>query len=183
MIDRKLSSTATVVALVLAMAAPVASFAQTPPARGAGVGASGPGVRGGGAPPTGRFVGGGAPVGRAGAGGGGAAMAPVRGAGAMPPQARVSGGGGAWHDGHGDGHRHGHGFPGAVVGGIIGGYGYYGGSYYGPDYYDDQYYDDTAAAPPLEGDDAAAYCMQTYRSYDPRSGTYLGYDGARHPCP
>ena len=28
-----------------------------------------------------------------------------------------------------------------------------------------------------------AYCEQTYRSYDPASGTYLGYDGLRHPCP
>lgn len=28
-----------------------------------------------------------------------------------------------------------------------------------------------------------AYCMQRYRSYDPSSGTYLGYDGIRHPCP
>jgi hypothetical protein len=28
-----------------------------------------------------------------------------------------------------------------------------------------------------------AYCMQRFRSYDPRSGTYLGYDGLRHPCP
>ncbi|MGZ3311613.1 MAG: BA14K family protein [Xanthobacteraceae bacterium] len=25
--------------------------------------------------------------------------------------------------------------------------------------------------------------MQRFKSYDPRSGTYLGYDGARHPCP
>jgi len=33
------------------------------------------------------------------------------------------------------------------------------------------------------GDDAVAYCMQTYRSYDVRSGTYLGNDGFRHPCP
>jgi len=28
-----------------------------------------------------------------------------------------------------------------------------------------------------------AYCMQRFRSYDPGSGTYLGYDGLRHPCP
>jgi hypothetical protein len=28
-----------------------------------------------------------------------------------------------------------------------------------------------------------AYCQQRYRSYDPSSGTYLGYDGVRHPCP
>ncbi len=27
-----------------------------------------------------------------------------------------------------------------------------------------------------------AYCQQRYRSYDPASGTYLGYDGLRHPC-
>jgi hypothetical protein len=25
--------------------------------------------------------------------------------------------------------------------------------------------------------------MQTYRSYDPSLGTYVGYDGLRHPCP
>ena len=27
------------------------------------------------------------------------------------------------------------------------------------------------------------YCVQRFRSYDPRSGTYLGYDGYRHRCP
>ena len=27
------------------------------------------------------------------------------------------------------------------------------------------------------------WCMQHYRSYNPRSGTYLGYDGYRHSCP
>jgi hypothetical protein len=27
------------------------------------------------------------------------------------------------------------------------------------------------------------YCEQRFRSYDPASGTYLGYDGIRHPCP
>jgi hypothetical protein len=31
--------------------------------------------------------------------------------------------------------------------------------------------------------DAVAYCMQRYRSYDPASGTYLGFDGLRKPCP
>lgn len=31
--------------------------------------------------------------------------------------------------------------------------------------------------------DAVAYCMQRFKSYDPRTGTYLGYDGYRHPCP
>jgi hypothetical protein len=28
-----------------------------------------------------------------------------------------------------------------------------------------------------------AYCVQRFRSYDPASGTYLGYDGLRHSCP
>lgn len=27
------------------------------------------------------------------------------------------------------------------------------------------------------------WCANRYRSYDWRSGTYLGYDGARHACP
>ncbi len=31
--------------------------------------------------------------------------------------------------------------------------------------------------------DAAAYCSQRYRSYDPASGTYLNNDGNRYPCP
>ena len=31
--------------------------------------------------------------------------------------------------------------------------------------------------------DAVAYCARKYRSYDPASGTFLGNDGARHPCP
>ena len=27
-----------------------------------------------------------------------------------------------------------------------------------------------------------AYCSQRYRSFDPATGTYLGYDGLRHAC-
>lgn len=30
---------------------------------------------------------------------------------------------------------------------------------------------------------AIAYCIRRYRSYDPYSMTYLGYDGRRHRCP
>jgi hypothetical protein len=101
----------------------------------------------------------------------------------------VSGGavaGSGWHGGgrHHHHHRHHrHGFwPGFAIGAGIGSaYGYYGDSYY---YNDPYYYDETvvAAAPPV-GDDAVAYCMRRYKSYDPASGTYLGYDGQRHPCP
>jgi hypothetical protein len=30
---------------------------------------------------------------------------------------------------------------------------------------------------------AVASCEARFRSYDPASGTYLGFDGMRHPCP
>lgn len=39
------------------------------------------------------------------------------------------------------------------------------------------------AAPAYVAPGGSAYCAQRYRSYDPASGTYLGYDGLRHPCP
>lgn len=48
---------------------------------------------------------------------------------------------------------------------------------YGPGYYPPP----VAYGPPPG--DAIAYCMQRFKSYDPNSGTYLGYDGNRHPCP
>lgn len=53
-------------------------------------------------------------------------------------------------------------------------YAYYPRPYYyysGPTYYD------------LPPDDDVAYCMRRFRSYDLKTGTYLGYDGHRHPCP
>jgi len=31
--------------------------------------------------------------------------------------------------------------------------------------------------------DTVSYCMNRFKSYDPASGTYLCYDGNRHPCP
>jgi hypothetical protein len=34
-----------------------------------------------------------------------------------------------------------------------------------------------------QGGGDVAYCMQRFRSYDRRTGTYLGFDGLRHPCP
>ncbi|HET7384670.1 MAG TPA: BA14K family protein [Pseudolabrys sp.] len=81
---------------------------------------------------------------------------------------------------------------GAIIGGVLAAPYYYGGgpyyAYGGGPYYaygGGPYY---APAPgyyaqPYGGDDAVAYCMQRYRSYDPRSGTFLGNDGYRHPCP
>lgn len=93
-------------------------------------------------------------------------------------------GGGGYGGGYGGGwgHRHGGwgggaaaGIAGFATGAIIGGAlasqpNYYGGY---------------AAAPAYGGGggDAVAYCQSRFRSYDPASGTYLGYDGLRHSCP
>ncbi len=68
---------------------------------------------------------------------------------------------------------------GAILGGLAaqGPYGYYGpGYYYGPDYA-------YAPGPAYVVGGDARYCMSRFKSYDPASGTYLGYDGYRHPCP
>jgi BA14K-like protein len=80
-------------------------------------------------------------------------------------------------------------FGGLAAGAIIGGalaapysYGPYYGPYYGPAYAPPPGYAPPPAYGPPPGD-AVAYCMQRYRSYDPNSGTFLGYDGNRHPCP
>jgi len=74
---------------------------------------------------------------------------------------------------------------GKVVGGGIAPQVYGGPAYYGPaDVPSSDYYDDSTAASPPPGDnDAVGHCMQTHRSYDPESGTYLGDDGQRLPCP
>ena len=71
--------------------------------------------------------------------------------------------------------------PGAVAGAVVGGAlasQVYVPSYYGPAYG----YDDSVGPPPGEND-AVGHCMQTHRSYDPDTGTYIGTDGQPHPCP
>jgi hypothetical protein len=80
---------------------------------------------------------------------------------------------------------------GALIGGAIASQnqGYYPAEpypvYSDPSYvYSDPGYVYTDAAPVVyHSGDSVAYCEQTYRSYDPASGTYMGYDGFRHPCP
>jgi len=54
-------------------------------------------------------------------------------------------------------------------------------AYYAPGY--DRYEDAVAPAPVVDDPDAVSYCMQTYPTFDPASGTYLSYDGFRYPCP
>jgi hypothetical protein len=150
MIRLKVLSAVAVMALVLPVLVPQASFAQAPGHQGASRGGGHPG--GGGRPGGGpRFNGGG-----------------------------YRGGGG--HHGGGGGALIGGAIAGAVIGGALAAQGGYGPGYYGPG---PGYYDDgpVAVAPAPGGDDAVGYCMQTYRSYDPRSGTYMGNDGFRHPCP
>jgi len=91
----------------------------------------------------------------------------------------------------GDGHRGwgaGAGFAAGLVAGSALGYGAYGG-YYDPYDYGDYAYDDGGyydpGYPVVVGENATGegYCAQRFRSYDPASGTYLGFDGLRHPCP
>jgi hypothetical protein len=77
-------------------------------------------------------------------------------------QHRPHGGGGH----RGGGHRGGGGNGGAVAAGILGGL-----------------FLGAIIANQAQRSNAVEYCMRRYRSYDPRSGTYLGYDGYRHPCP
>jgi BA14K-like protein len=91
-----------------------------------------------------------------------------------------------WHHGW---HR-GWGWPGAVAAGVIGGalaaatsplwapgyYDYYPGYAYAPAY-------GYAVAPVGVAGNSVAYCEAHFRSYNPATGMYLGYDGRYHPCP
>jgi hypothetical protein len=77
---------------------------------------------------------------------------------------------------YGRGYGYGGFAAGAIVGGFLAAPYYYGG---GPYYYPGPGYYAYGAA----SGDAVAYCVQRFRSYDPRSGTYLGNDGYRYPCP
>jgi BA14K-like protein len=209
MINLKVMSAVAALALVLPMAAPVESHAAWRGGSGGGgmpVGGGGGGMRsfGGGGMHVG---GGGGPRFSGGAGFARPSVAAPNVAAGPAAGARFSGAavasgpryagsnwsGGNWRGGNWNGgwrHRRGGFWPGVAAGALVGGaigssYAYYGDPYYdsGYGYYDDGYYDDsTVAVVPGGGDDAAS-CAQRYRSYDPASGTYLGYDGQRHPCP
>jgi BA14K-like protein len=87
------------------------------------------------------------------------------------------------------------GFAAGVVAGSALGYGGYGYGYgydpywYGDDYaFDTGYYDpgfavSQAVVPAEVAGPDSSWCAAHYRSYDPATGTYLGFDGLRHPCP
>lgn len=103
-----------------------------------------------------------------------------------------------WHRGYGWGWRGGYGWrvPGVAAGvaaGVIGSalaaqtspywgsgyYDYYPGYAYAPGYtYAPGYVYNYVAA----GGDTS-WCQAHFRSYNPATGMYLGYDGRYHPCP
>ena len=91
---------------------------------------------------------------------------------AAPAQARWHGHYG-WHHGWHHGGAWGAGFAGFAAGALLGSalaprpYYYYGGPAY-------------AYEPPPPD---VAYCERRFRSYNPATGLYLGYDGRYHPCP
>lgn len=88
-----------------------------------------------------------------------------------------------WYNGHYHGPRYHYRYPGYNYyhGGFwypfpwwtIGGYGLG----YGYGWYDNGYY-----RPRSRVSSHVAWCLNRYRSYDPRSNTYMGYDGRRHIC-
>jgi hypothetical protein len=93
---------------------------------------------------------------------------------------RWYGRGGGWRGGH---WRGGHGWGWGAAGlaaGLALTSPYWAGYGYGP--YDDGYYGDDYAYDEGDGGDVSR-CEATFRSFDPRSGTYMGYDGVRHRCP
>jgi hypothetical protein len=78
-----------------------------------------------------------------------------------------------WH------HHHGGGVAAGIIGGLAAG-AIIGGALAARPYpvYEEPVY----GPPPADYDDWVAYCSSRYRSFDPASGTYMGYDGVRHPC-
>jgi len=93
-----------------------------------------------------------------------------------------------WGWRHGWGWHGGWGWGGAVAGGIIGGALAAATSpLWAPDYYN--YYPGYAYAPPVTAYNYVApggnvaWCEAQYRSYNPATGMFLGYDGRYHPCP
>jgi hypothetical protein len=73
-------------------------------------------------------------------------------------------GGSGWHRGNNDA-------VGGFLGGILGGYLWR------------QFNQPDVVVVPQEPVRDVAWCMQRYRSYDPYTRTYLGFDGLRHGCP
>lgn len=78
------------------------------------------------------------------------------------------------------------GFLGGVVGGVIGSQ-IRPPRYYAPPSPPVYYQPAPVYVPQPQGyyvqPDAVAYCMNRFRSYNPQTGVYVGYDGYYHRCP
>ena len=88
--------------------------------------------------------------------------------------------GGMGHGGFGRGRGFGRGCGFGCGGGFYGG-GFYGGGFYGG--YGGCSGFTAVPAPIVPGGGAVANCEARFRSYNPATGMYLGYDGQHHPCP
>ena len=76
--------------------------------------------------------------------------------------------------------------PAAARGLVAGGGwpGFFTGYPYGAEYTNPPYaYPPAAPGSAYAANRSAASCAARFRSYDRSTGTYLGFDGARHPCP
>jgi hypothetical protein len=121
------------------------------------------------------------------------------------------GGGGGWHHGYGGGWGGGYGGwgggyggwgygaaglgAGLIIGSAIAQPGYYGSGYYGSGYYGNgyapppryyygaprRYYVNDAGLRPWSPA-WSRYCFSRYRTFNGRTGTFVGNDGARHFC-
>ncbi|MCC7253446.1 BA14K family protein [Hyphomicrobium sp.] len=111
------------------------------------------------------------------AGSGGRHGAPLLGRSGGGRQHWQGGGRRHWHGGGGHRHRFHHHFRPRWYGAP---YYYYD---YAPSYYYDDYYDDDYDDAVVYADDAVERCAARYRSFDRRTGTFLGNDGRRHLCP
>jgi hypothetical protein len=78
--------------------------------------------------------------------------------------------GGYWRHGHYRGYGYGYFGAGLVAGALLAA------PYYGYDYYPYGYGASGYG-------DADAYCVARFRTYDPATHTYIGYDGLLHHCP
>ena len=84
--------------------------------------------------------------------------------------------------GYGYGYGYGYGDGGYGPGYDDGGYGPgYGGGYAVPA--NPVYEGRSVAVDPNSAGGSVAYCESHFRSYNPATGMYLGFDGQYHPCP
>lgn len=123
-----------------------------------------------------------APAMRTGAGFSGPRFGATRPGGMRPVAGGGWRGGPGWHGHRGGWHRRGGFYPGFFIGGALAAP-YAFGYPYDYSYYDDDYYYGAPTVTVAADPGSVAYCQRRFKSYDVRTGTYLGYDGLRHPCP